>query len=80
MSTDKKMILKIIEFVSNKYPELRFGQILYSLNIYTDNSGQAITTDAFYNPDKEILDRIYESSLYKKIKTEFNISQFLNEV
>ena len=64
-------IINIISDAVNKYPEMRFGQILVNLNIiqYEGNTYDdvLITKDPFNVESKKMLQNIKNSNLFKKI-------------
>jgi hypothetical protein len=54
-------IISILEELSKKNPQIRFNQLLYSLNIVGDNLN-------FYKEPSEILDMIEKSDFYNDNK------------
>lgn len=64
-------IINIISDAVNKYPDMRFGQILVNLNIiqYEGNTYDdiLITKDPFNVESKKMLQNIKNSNLFKKI-------------
>lgn len=65
-------ILDIVKTAIDKFPEMRFGQILANLNIvqykYNTYDEDLIVLDPYNVSPKRILDNIRKSSLYNKIK------------
>lgn len=65
-------ILDIVKTAINKFPEMRFGQILANLNIiqykYNTYDENLIVLDPYNVNPKKMLDNIKKSSLYNKIK------------
>lgn len=64
-------IINIISDAVNKFPDMRFGQILVNLNIiqYEGNTYDdvLITKDPFNVESKKMLQNIKNSNLFKKI-------------
>lgn len=58
---ENKEIGEIIIKAISRFPELRFNQILHNLEIVNPKG------DTFYDEPKDVLKRIKETELYKKL-------------
>lgn len=74
METQKlnSIILDIVKTTIDKYPEMRFGQILANLNIvqykYNTYDENLTVLDPYNVSPRKMLDNIRKSNLYNKIK------------
>lgn len=51
-------LLEIIQDYLEKYPSLRFGQVLVNLNILEPTDNTAVVKDPYYDEPMAMLDRI----------------------
>lgn len=58
MKNDIKEILKMIDKFSSKFPEQRFGQILFNLNINEFKTNKMELRDIYEDSNEKILERI----------------------
>ena len=62
MNQTNKEILDLLDKLVEKFPEQRFGQLLFNfvLNYFQSDSGQIHIDDPFYESSKQTLNRIKE--------------------
>ena len=63
----KETLNDIVSLAVEKFPELRFHQILHGLDIIIVDLNSDFIDD-FYTKDEQILKRVKETDLYKKLK------------
>jgi len=73
-SGETETIESIISLTKSKYPELRYHQVLHSLDIIRSTmiNDELVVIDDFNTEDVELLKRIRNSKLYKKLIKKIN--------
>lgn len=75
MKPEQKVLINTISEIWDKYPSLRFGQLLFNLNILeftnpNSESNSYLLRDSYNDSEQSLYKRIQDSSLYRQIYTE----------